>query len=538
MTQTSEVQSDCWEVPVPFSDRTLPCFPSWALPDALRDFIEAEAQATQTPVDLSAMLGLSVCAATVATKAAVQVKDGYREPLNLFTVTALPSGNRKSAVFGDMTAPLVEFERSEMERRGPIVAEALSRRRVLEAKLAQAEKTAANASPELRAAREREAAMVARGLAEFTTPAFPRFIVDDCSPERLSSLLCEQDGRIAALAPEGSPFDLMEGRYSKNGMPNFDVYLKGHAGDPLRVDRIGRPSEHVASPALTMGLAVQPEVIRNLASKPGFRERGLLARFLYSMPESTLGHRDVDASPVPVGVLARYQSLILALLTLSSDYDEKGRARPHVLRLEPAARAGLRGLEARLEPRLGEHGDLGHMADWAGKLAGAVARIAGILHMVEHVGESAPWREPVGAETVESAIEIGQYLIEHARAAFEEMGADPAVGRARYLLGHIQRRGIASFSEREAFQWTKTRFQRMAVLRSALGILDEHGFIRRRPGDNRSGAGRPTSPIHDVNPLWLAQNPQNPQNLGQQVDCEDSEDCGPPPLTSPGGGGA
>jgi replicative DNA helicase len=71
-----QIQSDSWEAPVPFSERALPGFPTGALPDALRDFIEAEALATQTPVDLPAMLGLSVCAATLATKVVVEVKAG------------------------------------------------------------------------------------------------------------------------------------------------------------------------------------------------------------------------------------------------------------------------------------------------------------------------------------------------------------------------------------------------------------------------------------------------------------------------------
>jgi replicative DNA helicase len=75
-------------------------------------------------------------------------------------------------------------------------------------------------------------------------------------------------------------FDQMAGRYSQSGGPNLGVYLKGHVGDLLKVDRRGRPPEYVERPCLTIGLAVQPEVLRGLASRPGFRGRGLLARFL------------------------------------------------------------------------------------------------------------------------------------------------------------------------------------------------------------------------------------------------------------------
>lgn len=78
-----------WEAPIPFHTFDLPPFPTEVLPDWLREFVEAEAEATQTPTDLSAMLSLSVVATACAKNVEVQVKKGYREPLNLFTVTVL-----------------------------------------------------------------------------------------------------------------------------------------------------------------------------------------------------------------------------------------------------------------------------------------------------------------------------------------------------------------------------------------------------------------------------------------------------------------
>jgi Protein of unknown function (DUF3987) len=54
------------------------------------------------------------------------------------------------------------------------------------------------------------------------------------------------------------------------------------------------------------------------------------------------------------------------------------------------------------------------MTDWGGKVVGAVARMTGLLHMAEHAGAEAPWDIPVSEVTVEGAIRIGMYLIEHA----------------------------------------------------------------------------------------------------------------------------
>jgi hypothetical protein len=94
----SEVANLEWEPPIPFDQFNLPPFPTSVFPSWLRTFVEAEATATQTPPDLASMLALSVLAAACAKRVRIEVKAGYEEPLNIYTVTALPPGNRKSAV--------------------------------------------------------------------------------------------------------------------------------------------------------------------------------------------------------------------------------------------------------------------------------------------------------------------------------------------------------------------------------------------------------------------------------------------------------
>jgi hypothetical protein len=124
-----------WERPVPFTQFDLPTFPETALPATLRDLVKAEASATQTPVDLSAMLVLSVVAAACARKVVIELKPGYREPVNIYTATALPSGNRKSSVFAEVTAPLREFERTEARHATAGIAKAKTAHKIKEARL-------------------------------------------------------------------------------------------------------------------------------------------------------------------------------------------------------------------------------------------------------------------------------------------------------------------------------------------------------------------------------------------------------------------
>jgi len=167
-----------------------------------------------------------------------------------------------------------------------------------------------------------------------------------------------------------------------------------------------------------MGLTVQPEVLRGLIGRPGFRGRGLLARFMYSLPVSLIGRCTVRPPGVQADVRAEYERHIRALLDKAQSDDGE----PITLTLTPAARERLEALAIATESRLAEHGDLGHLADWGGKLVGMVVRVAGLLHLAERPEDAVAGTESISAQTVASAIRIGEYAVAHAHGAFAEMG--------------------------------------------------------------------------------------------------------------------
>ena len=112
-----------WTPPTPFYEQDVPTFPTAALPNWQQEFVEAEATATQTPPDLAGVLVLAATAAACAKKVDAHVRDGWSEPLNVYGAIALPPGNRKTAVFNDVTAPLAQFEAAETARLAPDIAE-------------------------------------------------------------------------------------------------------------------------------------------------------------------------------------------------------------------------------------------------------------------------------------------------------------------------------------------------------------------------------------------------------------------------------
>jgi hypothetical protein len=310
------------------------------------------------------------------------------------------------------------------------------------------------------------------------------------------------------------------GRYNQAAGPNLGVYLKGHAGDLLKVDRRGRPPEYVQRPCLTIGLTVQPEVLRGLAERPGFRGRGLLARFLYSLPPSLVGRRQPGAPPIPPAIAERYA---LELQAPAASLTSPPGQDPTVLTLDRAAGELLLGFERDLEPRLAAgSGDLAQLAGWAAKLAGATCRLAGLLHLAKHLRDG--WAQPITATTFAAAVRLAGYLVEHARAVFDLMGADPRLDDARWLLGWIGRTGRAQFSRRDAHQAARGRFRKATDLEPALRLLEEHGWLRRVDADPAGPkGGRLPSPRFLVNPLHPNTEPSQPTKPHPPTGSEGSE---------------
>jgi replicative DNA helicase len=262
----------------------------------------------------------------------------------------------------------------------------------------------------------------------------------------------------------------------------------------------------VERPCLTIGLAVQPEILRGLAGRPGFGGRGLLARFLYSLPASLVGRRQPGAPPVLAAVADRYALELQALAaTLAVPADDDG---PALLTLDPAAGELLLAFERELEPRLAAAGgDLAHLAGWAAKLAGATCRLAALLHLAEHLRDG--WAQPITGDTFAGAARLAGYLVEHARAVFDLMGADARTDDARWLLDWVVRTGRAQFSRRDAHAAApRGRFGKAADLEPALTLLEEHGWLRRVDADPTGPkGGRPPSPRFLVNPQPRATEP-------------------------------
>ena len=477
-----------WPEAEPFDTIYLPTFPVQCLSPWMADWAQAEATSTQTPVDLAACLSIAAASLAVARGYHVRVRDGWVEPCNLWIVVALPPGERKSAVYSDATAPVYAYVAHEAERLAPQITARAFERGAIEGQI----KEALSAAIKGKMVGGLDAAVAARQLREDLDriPAIhaPCLLTDDCTSEALARLLSEQGERIGIFSAEGGPIELMAGRYSERGT-NFEMFLKAHPGDPHMVHRISREPISLRHPLLTMALTVQPAVIRGLATKEGFRGRGLLARFFYTLPQTALGQRLVDPGPVDPQVAREYQASIATLLIRCVG--------DHTIQLSEEADLARSAFQAALEPRLGLDGDLHVIGDWANKLLGGICRIAGVLHVADHALALDRLPDDIPAPTFDRAVAIGQYLLAHAQAAFEVMGVDDVVELAKRIAAWTHRLGLRSFSRRQGQRALHCNAEQFS---EALAVLVERGLVRQSKRVAKSG--RP-SEVWDVRPRTL-----------------------------------
>lgn len=472
-----------WPDPIPIeAARTLPEFPVDLVPAWLGEWIGAEAEATQTPLDLAGVMSLAAVATCVQRAVDIEL-GGWVEPLCVWALVVMESGSRKTQVQRDVFAPIItaetelrdEFGPAERERAGDEVAhaEALKRLRAAEAKAIESgDASAIGAVRERRVAAEK----ALHDLEVQRRPA-PRLIAEDVTPERYLRLMQEQGGALTLSSDEGGVFATFGGRYRQGNDAYLEPLLKAHAGSTIRVDRQSSEPIIIDRPRGTIAVTLQEDALRRIGSIPDAQGLGLIARCVAVFPPDMIGTRHAHARRMPPSVSTEYADRLRALASVG--YRAEGH---YVLRLDESAQRRFdefRDVD-RHEGRLRR--DLAPIKSWGSKMPGLVGRIAGLLHLVEHGADGL--RIAVSEQTVERSIRLAEdYLIPHAFVLHEIAAESPDRRAARDILAWILRDDVVRFTSRDATRAVRWLETRTGVRDAGLGLLvDPHGVIREGPG--------------------------------------------------------
>ncbi|WP_150285056.1 YfjI family protein [Rummeliibacillus sp. TYF-LIM-RU47] len=468
-----------WEAPVTFDKYPVPPFPVNIYNEPIKSMVKHVAESIQTPIDLPSVVGLGILSACIQNKFEIIPKSGWSEPLNLYSISLLEPSTRKSAVFSKMTKPFRQYEKENREEmKIPLEIRKAERSALEKQKEVLEREYAKNLNPEILEKMKE----INKRLQEIPELYLPTLMADDATPEALVSLMHENKGKISILSAEG---DLIERFKNKNiEQVKYDVYLKPYSGDSLRTDRMTRSTEIIENPTMTICITAQPSVIKSLPL--AVHERGLIARFIISVPYDNLGNRDSRTPEIPEDVIRLYESLIRKLLAWETD-------KTISLKLSEDALDLLYETMDEVEIEFRENGAFhDDLKSWAGKLIGQLLRVAGLLHISYQatIAENITDVDTlISKDTLISALQLKEYLILHAEKAFGVMKQYRHYDDAEYLLEKILNQNTPIVEKQTIHQITKKKIKGKERIQRAYDILEYHSYIKQAQGGKSGQKG-------------------------------------------------
>lgn len=298
------------------------------------------------------------------------------------------------------------------------------------------------------------------------SPRSPKIIFDDATPSAVKMSLCTNWPSALVYSMEAT--SIFNGRM----MGDFGFWNAAWGGAPIHLDRISSGNVSVAAPRLSLVLGIQPEPLERFLRRRGTEahDSGLLARFLVTCPPSTKGFRPIDASPKSTDCLDAYGRRCSELLhesaKISGGTDDGRMSLP----LSANAQACFIDIYNMLQELMRPYESFHQVAAQAAKLAEQVARVAGVLHVIDG------FEGPIHEDTLRRAEMIVrwhsiQYLqvfsttTQQARDTQDAQELEGILVRRRFGGHHLIRRSDLIFMCPSS--WKKARLER--ALRGLVG---------------------------------------------------------------------
>ncbi len=495
---TQNTQNQFWEEISPLIDNEditdLPQVAPECIPPVLRDYALECAKHYQTAFEMPLFCALSCLATAIQGKFQVELKKGYVEPLNLYTIITAEPSELKSPTLKRFKLPLEQWEEEQHAKEKEIISSITSENKTLE-KLIESKRAKVAKAKNKEELRElsQEIMELEKDLED--VPHYSRLFADDVTPESLGVIMENQGGRLSIAEAEGGFFAILAGRYSK-GVPNLDLILKAYNAENVRIDRKGHKPIFIKNPCLTLLFLIQPYLLKNRENSEAFKGRGLDARFLYVMPASKVGYRTFESSAIDEIYADKYNAMIRHFLEMPTD---KKQAEPYTLVMSNDAFTLYAEFMNTLETAMREGNELENMRDWAGK-KGTLARLTGLLHCASH---RHPQSQPISLDTVQKSCAVMTCLIAHAKRAYGFMFDNEELQIAKKILAWLNNLRPKDFSARDCFQSIKGKIKKQDEANRGLSLLEEHGYIRKLPLpviQGSKGVGRPPSVRYEVHP--------------------------------------
>lgn len=472
---------DDWPEPMPLTPEEAPSpYPEADLPGVIGAAVAEEAGFVQCPLPLAACSCLAALSTVVGGLVDVRRAERLTGPSALFVLVLADSGERKTTVDNAFTAEIRAWQARQKELFKP----ALNDWRAADASWNAEKDGIVNAIRDA-AKRGKDTGELKTRLADLEArkperPRVPRLLWDDSTTEALTLGLANRWPVGGILSSEGGAVLGGHSMRAEGLMKTLAVFNGLWDGAPSNIDRKTSECFTIESARLTLGLALQPKVMRQFidGTRGLARGSGFLARFLVAWPESTQGRRNFKEAPESRPAMERFHRRLAELLDYPLPIDETGVLRPNLLALDANAKKTWIHFHDEVEAELLPGGDMAETRDVASKAADNAARLAAIFHTFEH-GPAGM----IGRDHMERAGRIVTWHLFEAKRFLGQMATPEAVADAMaleiWLTEYCRREGLAAVPITEIQQKGPNRTRRKAALDGAITELEACERARR-----------------------------------------------------------
>ncbi|GEP06621.1 YfjI family protein [Methylobacterium oxalidis] len=383
-------------------------FPVEYLPPVMRAAVEALEYHVQAPRSLCAHSILSAAMLACQGLADVDVRAlPQPRPLSLFMLVIAVSGERKSAC-DDLALHAISQHEAQMRLEH---AEAEREYRIAQTAY-EAEKKHIERDTKLGL---EERTQKLRDLREPVEPLLPVIRAKEPNLEGLLNVLQRGRASIGIFTSEGGQF--LGGHGMGEEAKTRTITGLSELWDAGSAQRVrARETLFLTGRRVGISLAAQPKVASALLGDELARDQGFVGRFLVTMPDSTIGTRQVrETEPRTDARLSAFYRQCRRLLNhpLPLGDGTRNELHPPVIGLTPEAWKVWQGLAQNVEQECGAGGRWLPVRSAALKLAENVARIAGILALFEDP-ELAVREGEITGETMAAACAVGLFYLQEA----------------------------------------------------------------------------------------------------------------------------
>ncbi|MBU0716734.1 MAG: DUF3987 domain-containing protein [Planctomycetes bacterium] len=374
--------------------------PLESLPTTLRDLAVAGGRAIGADPAGIGLASLGVCAGAIGNARVVEIKASWIEPSVLWVVLVAESGSIKSATIALAADPLRK-----------ISADA---RKLFVPMLADFKAALADYKAESKSKRKGDSDNL---VAPPEQPICERFVIGDCTLERLARLLQENSRGLTLVRDELSAWINGFGRYNKSAAAEVGNWLEMHGAQSITVDRVVDPAGlYVPRAAVSIIGSIQPTVAAR-ALTPDYFECGLPARLLLTSPP--ILPRVWNDEVIHLCILETYRKTVRRLLQLYQPTDGP----PPRITFDASARARWVEYFNDFGRELGNEPDP-HVRTSMRKMEGATARIALVIHLVDWAEGTQPAETitPITENVVARAVELAGWLMHETRRVYAMLG--------------------------------------------------------------------------------------------------------------------